>query len=96
MNPGQMGTLIPLLAICVGGLIAVVSIIAAAARAITVGRARENTKRELAAYVAEGTLDPDKAIAMLNSGPSGGGRGDMVFVGGKNKVDCCAKPQAVS
>ena len=31
-------------------------------------RAKETTKRELAAYVAEGSLDADKAVMMLNSG----------------------------
>ena len=31
-------------------------------------RARENTRREMAAYVAEGTIKPDEAIALLNSG----------------------------
>ncbi len=31
-------------------------------------RAKEASRRELAAYVAEGTIDPDKAVAMLNAG----------------------------
>jgi len=95
MNPGQIGTLIPLLAICVGGLIAVVSIIAAAARSIAVGRARENTKRKLAAYVAEGSIDPDKAIAMLNAGVTN--YGDMVVINEKDKkASCCAGSHAVA
>ena len=88
MNTEQLGTMIPILAICVGGLIAVVSIIAGAARSIAVGRARENTKRELAAYVAEGSLDPDKAIAMLNAGKSGSG--ESLSATGKEKAGCCA------
>ena len=92
MSPQQMGTLIPLVAICVGGLIAVISIIAGSARSIAVRRAREDTKRELAAYVAEGTLDPDKAIAMLNAGEPPGN--DMVA--GKEKGSCRAMPQTVT
>lgn len=54
----------------VGGAIAIVTIVSSALRSILVGRAREQTKRELAAYVAEGTLDPDKAVAMINAGKS--------------------------
>jgi hypothetical protein len=55
---GSMGT---------GLVIAGLAITCATIRQITVGRAREQTKRELAAYVAEGTIEADKAIAMLNA-----------------------------
>lgn len=57
----------------IGGLIAIIAIIAivfGAATKIIVGRSREQTKREIAAYVAEGSIDPDKAVAMLNAGES--------------------------
>ncbi len=37
---------------------------------VLVGRGQERTRRELAAYVAEGSLDPDQAVAMLNAGRS--------------------------
>ena len=37
---------------------------------VLVARDQERTRRELAAYVAEGTLDPDRAVAMLNAGRS--------------------------
>ncbi len=37
---------------------------------VLLGRGRERTCRELAAYVAEGTLHPDQAVAMLNAGQS--------------------------
>ena len=59
---------IAVIAMSVGCLIAVTGIIGATVRGIVKSRAVEQTKRELAAYVAEGTLDPDKAIAMLNAG----------------------------
>jgi hypothetical protein len=35
-------------------------------------REREQSRRELAAYVAEGSLDPDKAIEMLKAAPPSG------------------------
>lgn len=64
------GLLIPIAAIGLGSVIAVIAIISSTIRSVAVGRAREQTKRELAAYVAEGTLDPDKAVAMINAGRS--------------------------
>lgn len=77
----RMDLVIPIVAIVAGSLVAIVAIIFTATRAIVVGRAKEQTKRELAAYVAEGTLDPDKAVAMINAGRphweagQGGGKG---------------------
>ena len=59
---------IPIIAIAFGSVVAVVAVVMTSLRAIFVSRARESTKRELAAYVAEGTLDPDKAVAMINAG----------------------------
>lgn len=52
----------------VGGAVAIVAIGASAIKGVLSTRARERTKREIAAYVAEGTIDPDKAIAMLKAG----------------------------
>ena len=43
-------------------------IVAGAVTKLATTRARERTKREIAAYVAEGSIDPDKAVAMLNAG----------------------------
>ena len=59
---------IALLAITFGCSVGVVGIVAGTIGGIMRTRAKETTKRELAAYVAEGTLDPDKAVAMLNAG----------------------------
>ncbi len=66
------GDMIALCAVTFGCLIAMCVIIGATVASIIRTRAKEQTKRELAAYVAEGTLDPDKAIEMLKAGePSG-------------------------
>ena len=67
------GNLIPVIAIGGGLLVAIIAIIFSTIAGILKTRAREETKREIAAYVAEGTIDPDKAIAMLNAGR---GKGD--------------------
>lgn len=52
----------------VGGTVAVVWIIFASISSILATRAREQTRREIAAYVAEGSIDKETAIAMLKSG----------------------------
>ena len=58
----------PLPVVGIGGSIAIIAIIASTISKVTVTRAREQTRREIAAYVAEGTLDPDKAVEMLKAG----------------------------
>ena len=60
--------IIPLLAIGGGLLVGVLAIVCGTTKAMVVARAREVTKREIAAYVAEGSLDPDKALAILEAG----------------------------
>lgn len=60
--------LIPTLAISLGCGVAFVAIVCTTIKSIAISRHRERTRRELAAYVAEGTLDPDKAVAMMEAG----------------------------
>ncbi len=59
---------VPQVVFTIGGAIAIVAIVAGSVTSVTVNRAREKTKREIAAYVAEGTIDPDKAVEMLQAG----------------------------
>jgi hypothetical protein len=65
-------TLVPLALFVCGGLVAIVWVVIAGLESIFVARAKEATKRELAAYVAEGSMDPDKAVALMNAGESAG------------------------
>ena len=62
--------IIPVLAITGGLLIGALWIVMATVQAMVVATAKEKTKRELAAYVAEGTIDAEKAVAIINSGVS--------------------------
>ncbi len=64
-----------IVAISMGCLTGMVAIVGCLIGGVMRTRAREATKRELAAYVAEGTLDPDTAVAMINAGRAKG-RGD--------------------
>jgi hypothetical protein len=77
--------IIPLMAIGCGSVIAVVAIVFTTVKAMVVSRTREQTKRELAAYVAEGSLDPDKAVAMINAGRPHWEEGKS-----EGKGSCCA------
>jgi len=62
--------LIPIISIA-GAIIAGVCIIVShAIRSIMMNRSQEQTKRELAAYVAEGVMDAQTAIALANAGKS--------------------------
>ncbi len=62
---------IPLAAIIFGCGGWMVCSIGCAVSKVLVARGKERTTRELAAYVAEGTLDPDKAAAILDAGRPG-------------------------
>ncbi len=59
---------IVLFAIAIFCFVAVVSVVSYTVGSVLKARAKETSRRELAAYVAEGTIDPDKAVAMLNAG----------------------------
>ena len=52
----------------VGGASAITAIVMSFARSMVVSKEREETKRELAAHVAAGALDPDKAVAIIKAG----------------------------
>ncbi len=55
------------------GTVAIVAIVAGATTKMATSRARERTRREIAAYVAEGSIDADKAVAMLKAGEATSG-----------------------
>lgn len=61
------GDLIPIIAISGGLLVAIVAIGGGIIQSIVQTKAREATKRELAAYVAEGSMSPADAETILKS-----------------------------
>ncbi len=61
---------VPLATIIFGCAAVMVRSVGCGVSKVLVGRGQERTRRELAAYVAEGSLDPDQAVAMLNAGRS--------------------------
>jgi hypothetical protein len=54
----------------VGGVVAVIAIVFDTMQKITVTRQRETTKREVAAYVAEGSMTPEDAERIIKAGKS--------------------------
>ena len=62
--------MIPLVAISMGGLVVLLLIIGQVVRGVIVGTARERTRREVAAYVAEGTMSTEEAERLLKAGAS--------------------------
>ena len=62
--------LIPFLAVGGGLLIALISVIGSYTRSILVARAREHSRREIAAYVAEGSMSAEDGKTLLDAGRS--------------------------
>jgi hypothetical protein len=63
---------IPIIAIVGGLMMAMTFSIVAGVRSIAVARAREQTRREIAAYVAEGSIDAEQAARLLEAEPAAG------------------------
>lgn len=66
LNPGE---LIPIIAIAGGLAVGAISIIAGTIRRTTREREREQSRRELAAYVAEGSMSAEDAAKIMDAGP---------------------------
>ena len=52
----------------VGGAIAIIAIAAGALKSIVATSAREKTRREIAAYIAEGSMSPEQGEKLMNAG----------------------------
>jgi hypothetical protein len=72
MSESEMRAVIPLIAIGGGLIVGVVAIVTSAVTKVAQTKAREESRREIAAYVAEGTISPDDATRMLNAGSLAG------------------------
>lgn len=52
----------------VGGLIAVVAIVAGSIKSMVRSVARERSRREIAAYIAEGSMNPEQGERLMAAG----------------------------
>jgi len=84
-------------------VIAIVTIAAAAAviitsltvtRSILISKAREQTKREVAAYVAEGTISPKDAVTIIEAGKSFDAEKLATAMSGRGAWVGCCGPKA--
>lgn len=66
------GDLTKVITIGIGGVMAITWIIATSIRAAVVGRAKEASRREIAAYIAEGSMTPEQGEKLLNAGTEKG------------------------
>lgn len=67
---------VPLLIFGVGGVIAVVSVVSVTLKGLLLGRARERTRQEIAAYVAEGSISASEGERLLEAGEAADGKGE--------------------
>lgn len=63
---------IPIIAVSVGGFIAILAVVGGIIRSVFVNRSREQSRREIAAYVAEGSMTADEGERLLKAGTLGG------------------------
>jgi hypothetical protein len=59
----------------VGGLIAIVAIVASSIKSVVRSVSRERSRREIAAYIAEGSMNPEQ--------------GERLMAAGEKKDGCC-------
>jgi hypothetical protein len=64
----ESDSMVVLIVFTAGAIIAVTGILAGIAKQILIGRTRERTRQEVAAYVAEGTMTADEGERLLNAG----------------------------
>lgn len=76
-----MRNAIPIIAVSLGGVICIVGIIVTGLRKMVVERSRENSRRDIAAFVAEGSLTPDDAVKLLEAGNKKCWSGPGVVIG---------------
>ena len=68
----DFGQLIGLVAVGGGMLIAVVAIIAGITKSVMMNKHREESRREISAYVAEGSMTAEEGERLLKAGPKRG------------------------
>ena len=61
--------LLPVIAITGGLLIAAIAIISGTISKIVTSKARERSRREIAAYIAEGSISPDEGERLMRAQP---------------------------
>ena len=61
--------LVPIIAIGGGLVVVIVAIVFTSIKHIAISNEREKTKREIAAYIAEGSMSPEDGAKLLSASP---------------------------
>lgn len=64
------GEMIPISIFVVGGVVVIVGILSDAVRRMLQTREREQSRREIAAYIAEGSMSPEDGVRLMAAGES--------------------------
>jgi len=62
-------TMIPFVIFGIGGIVAVVAIVFGSIKKISLNSEREKSRREIAAYIAEGSMSPDDGAKLMSASP---------------------------
>jgi len=62
--------LIPIIAVGGGLVVAIIAIVFTSIRRIVINNEREKSRREIAAYIAEGSMTPEDGAKLLRAAPS--------------------------
>jgi hypothetical protein len=68
ISEGQIGAMIPIVTLVFGSLIVMVLFVARAFRGARETREREQSRREIAAYIAEGSMTPEQGERLMAAG----------------------------
>ncbi len=66
----EPGLLIPIIAVGGGLLVAIVAITLEAIRRMLLVEEQEKSRREIAAYIAEGSMTPEEGAQLMKASPS--------------------------
>ncbi len=68
----DVGDIVPIVALSVGGLVALTAIVVTSLRWWLESKERERSRREIAAYVAEGSISPEEGERLIAAGRENG------------------------
>lgn len=62
-------TMIPIVIFGIGGIVAVVAIVFGSIKRISINSEREKSRRDIAAYIAEGSMTPEDGAKLMSASP---------------------------
>lgn len=66
---GNENTLIPVIIFGGGMIVAIFAIVASMIKRVSINSEHEKSRREIAAYIAEGSMTPEDGVKLLSASP---------------------------